>query len=67
MRWFLCALITAMLGSFGVALAADRREQRHDARLTCGCLLPNVGPNDECLRCRRVIAERVHQRRAGRL
>jgi hypothetical protein len=67
MRWFLCALCAAMVGSFAVALAADRHEQRQDTQLTCGCLLPNVGPNDECVRCHRVIAERVHARRAGRL
>jgi hypothetical protein len=66
MRWGVVAIVAAMFASFGLAALWDSRQQRRDSRLTCGCLLPNVGPNDECLRCRRVIAEQVHQRRAAR-
>jgi hypothetical protein len=45
---------------------AHGREDRTGV-LTCTCVLPNVGPNDECVRCYRVIAERVIARREGKL
>jgi len=41
-------------------------ERLEDMPSTCQCVFPNVGPLDECLRCQRVIAERVQARRAAR-
>jgi hypothetical protein len=34
--------------------------------LTCQCLIPREGNNDECLKCRRVIADLVIKRREER-